>query len=189
MGVRFTEHLRLEPIDARHGHDLWIIHNDADVAAGSGGWQPSLQGAEERARQWGREWKELGVHKWMAYERQTGDLVGRGGLSRTPADEDWGRICRFLPEEPSPAEVHEPRGSPRFTPTGSRLAGRCGGPTGAGAWPQRSDGPDWISPSATYGSDPWCVVPRSETCGLGPSWSGSACAASASLRTSTEAMT
>jgi hypothetical protein len=27
-------------------------------------------------------WLTDGVHKWMAYDRLTGDLIGRGGLSR-----------------------------------------------------------------------------------------------------------
>lgn len=29
----------------------------------------------------GRAWQEAGVHKWLAYRRDTGELVGRGGLS------------------------------------------------------------------------------------------------------------
>lgn len=103
--VRFTEHLRLEPIDARHAQDLWVIHTDRDVAPWYGGWVPTPQQAEERARQWGQDWSLFGVHKWMAYDRGTGELVGRGGLSRTPVDEDWGRIRRFLPREPWAAEV------------------------------------------------------------------------------------
>ncbi len=31
-------------------------------------------------------WKRDGIHKWMAYDRYTGDLIGRGGLSRMAPD-------------------------------------------------------------------------------------------------------
>jgi len=48
-----------------------------------------------------------GVHKWMAYDRVSGEVVGRGGLSRTPVDEDWGQIYSFLPAEPWVRVDHE----------------------------------------------------------------------------------
>jgi RimJ/RimL family protein N-acetyltransferase len=51
------------------------------------------------------------VHKWIAYDRLSGEVVGRGGLSRTPVNEDWGRIYAFLPPEPwvrVPYEVRRP---------------------------------------------------------------------------------
>jgi len=105
----FTERLRLEPITLLHAQDLWIIHNEDDVAVWYDGWKPTLAEAEERARLWAGDWREFGVHKWMAYDRVTGELVGRGGLSRTPADDDWGRICRFLPGEPWAGEVLKAR--------------------------------------------------------------------------------
>lgn len=104
-GVRFTERLRLEPVEARHGKDLWTIHNDEAVIPWYDGWDPTPEEAQERARQWALGWALFGVHKWMAYDCETGDLVGRGGLSRTPADEDWGRICRFLPAQPWTTEI------------------------------------------------------------------------------------
>jgi [ribosomal protein S5]-alanine N-acetyltransferase len=37
-----------------------------------------------------RGWHVDGVHKWMAYDRSTGERVGRGGLSRAVVD---GRDC------------------------------------------------------------------------------------------------
>jgi RimJ/RimL family protein N-acetyltransferase len=43
----------------------------------------------------------------MAYDRKTGEVVGRGGLSRTPIDDDWDQLYAFLPDEPWVAEAHE----------------------------------------------------------------------------------
>jgi RimJ/RimL family protein N-acetyltransferase len=43
----------------------------------------------------------------MAYDRETDEVVGRGGLSRTPIDDDWGQIYAFLPDEPWVREAHE----------------------------------------------------------------------------------
>jgi RimJ/RimL family protein N-acetyltransferase len=51
-------------------------------------------------------WRFHGVHKWIAYDRVSGEVVGRGGLSRTPVDDDWGQIHRFLPAEPWVRAAH-----------------------------------------------------------------------------------
>ncbi|HEV2067615.1 MAG TPA: GNAT family N-acetyltransferase [Thermomicrobiales bacterium] len=81
-GVRFTERLRLEPIAAHHAGDLWRLHQDDRVAEWyAGRW--SHERAAEMAESMGRQWADDGVGKWIAYHRGTGDLVGRGGLSRT----------------------------------------------------------------------------------------------------------
>ena len=109
--MTLTERLRLEPISSRHAQDLWVIHNDDEVAAGYDGWKPSPAEAEEQARLWELAWRQLGVHKWMAYDRHSGELIGRGGLSHTPADQDWGRITRFLPPEPWATEVRQAGGT------------------------------------------------------------------------------
>lgn len=34
----------------------------------------------------GRAWQTDGVHKWIAYDRVDGELIGRGGLSYTEVD-------------------------------------------------------------------------------------------------------
>lgn len=94
-----TMRLRLEPIKVEHAHDLWIIHNDDAVARWYGGTKPTLQEAVERAEAMSYSWETFGVHKWMAYDRETGELIGRGGPSPTPADDDWGRVRAFLPDE------------------------------------------------------------------------------------------
>lgn len=95
--VVFTERLRLEPITRAHAHDLWVIHNDERVARWYDGWKPTPEEALERATVMADSWRHFGAHKWTAYDRQTGELIGRGGLSPAPSDEDWGRIRAFLP--------------------------------------------------------------------------------------------
>jgi len=104
--AQFTERLRLEPVSPSHAHDLWVVHNDAEVVPWYDGRKPSLEEAEKQAKLMHSCWRELGVHKWMAYDRDSDELVGRGGLSRTPADDDWGRIYAFLPPEPWARALH-----------------------------------------------------------------------------------
>jgi RimJ/RimL family protein N-acetyltransferase len=50
-----------------------------------------------------------GVHKWIGYDRVSGEVVGRGGLSRTPVDDDWGQLYPFLPAAPWVRVAHEVR--------------------------------------------------------------------------------
>ncbi len=79
--VRYTARLRLEPIGPGHALDLWRLFQDPAVAAWYGQW--TLEMAQREAARIGAAWQAEGVHKWLAYQRQTGALVGRGGLSRT----------------------------------------------------------------------------------------------------------
>lgn len=47
-------------------------------------WYPlSHEQAVEMAETMERQWADVGVGKWIAYHRETGALIGRGGLSRT----------------------------------------------------------------------------------------------------------
>jgi [ribosomal protein S5]-alanine N-acetyltransferase len=78
--VRFTARLRLEPIGARHAEDLWRLFSDPAVAEWYGVW--THERAQREAASSASAWETEGVHKWMAYLRSTGALVGRGGLSR-----------------------------------------------------------------------------------------------------------
>jgi RimJ/RimL family protein N-acetyltransferase len=55
----------------------------------------------------GESWHLHGVHKWIAYDRVSGEVVGLGGLSRTPVDDDWGQLYAFLPAEPWVRVAHE----------------------------------------------------------------------------------
>ena len=107
VGMRFTDRLRLEPIKAHHASDLWLVHNDDDVAPWYDGWKPSREEAQQRAEFMEHSWRVVGVHKWMAYDQSTGELIGRGGLSRTPMDDDWAQLYTFLPEEPWVKELLE----------------------------------------------------------------------------------
>lgn len=93
-----------------NARDLWLVHNDDDVAPWYDGWKPSVEEAEEQAAFMGESWRLHGVHKWIAYDRVSGEVVGRGGLSRTPVDDDWGQLYALLPSEPW---VHEAHPSPR----------------------------------------------------------------------------
>jgi [ribosomal protein S5]-alanine N-acetyltransferase len=78
--VRFTDRLRLEPIGARHAEDLWRLFQDPAVAEWYGIW--TFEMAEREAACSASAWETEGVHKWMAYLRTSGVLVGRGGLSK-----------------------------------------------------------------------------------------------------------
>ncbi|TDD00217.1 N-acetyltransferase [Nonomuraea deserti] len=104
--VRFTPRLRLEPAGPAHAPDLWLVHGDEEVWPWYGG-RPSFEQAEDRATFMGDSWRLHGVHKWIAYDRASGQVVGRGGLSRTPVDDDWGQIYAFLPAEPWVRAAHE----------------------------------------------------------------------------------
>lgn len=87
-GVRLTERLRLVPVTAAHAGDLWWLHRDEAVAAWYGvRWTAQMALRAAAAMQ--RAWETDGVHKWMAYDRRTGALIGRGGLSRAYVDGAW----------------------------------------------------------------------------------------------------
>jgi RimJ/RimL family protein N-acetyltransferase len=105
---RFTTRLRLEPVGPANAPDLWLVHNDDEVSYWYGE-KPSRERAEQRAAFMGDSWRDHGVHKWIAYDRVSGEVVGRGGLSRTPVDDDWGQLYAFLPAEPWVRVAHEIR--------------------------------------------------------------------------------
>jgi RimJ/RimL family protein N-acetyltransferase len=106
---RFTMRLRLEPVGPANAPDLWLVHKDDKVWPWYGDGKPSLGQIEQRARFMGDSWRFHGVHKWIAHDRVSGEVVGRGGLSRTPLDDDWGQIYAFLPAEPWVRVAHEVR--------------------------------------------------------------------------------
>jgi RimJ/RimL family protein N-acetyltransferase len=106
---QFTVRLRLDPVGPANAPDLWRVHQDDQVWPWYGKERPSLEQAAQWAKLMGDSWRFHGVHKWMAYDRVSGEVVGRGGLSRTPVDEDWGQIYAFLPTEPWVRVAHESR--------------------------------------------------------------------------------
>ena len=104
---RLTARLRLEPAGPANARNLWLVHNDDEVAHWYDGWKPSREEAEQRAKFMGDSWRLQEVHKWIAYDRDSDEVVGRGGLSRTPVDDDWGQIYPLLPPEPWVRVAHE----------------------------------------------------------------------------------
>ncbi len=107
MEDRYTARLRLEPIGPANADDLWLVHNDDDVSYWYGDGKPTREEAQQRAASIRESWQFHGVHKWIAYDRKTGEVIGRGGLSRTPIDDDWGQIYEFLPAQPWVRVAHE----------------------------------------------------------------------------------
>lgn len=105
--TRFTTRLRLEAAGPANARDLWLVHDDDEVWPWYGDGKPSLEQAEQWASFMGDSWRLHGVHKWIAYDRLSGEVVGRGGLSRTPVDDDWAQIYAFLPAEPWVRVAHE----------------------------------------------------------------------------------
>jgi RimJ/RimL family protein N-acetyltransferase len=83
-GEVLTERLRLVPIGLEHVADLVAIHQDPWIAQWYAGQWPAGR-AQEFALACARGWSADGVAKWIAYEGRTGELVGRGGLSRMGA--------------------------------------------------------------------------------------------------------
>jgi RimJ/RimL family protein N-acetyltransferase len=108
-GSRFTPRLRLDPVGPANAADLWLVHNDNEVSPWYGDDRPSVAEAERRATFMGDSWRLHGVHKWIAYDRTSGEVVGRGGLSRTPVDDDWAQVYAFLPAQPWVRVAHEAR--------------------------------------------------------------------------------
>ena len=105
---RLRLRLRLEPVSPANAHDLWLVHGDDEVWPWYEHDKPSLEEAKQSAQLMDESWRLHGVHKWIAYDRVTGGVVGRGGLSRTPVD-DWGQIYPLLPAEPWVRSAHEIR--------------------------------------------------------------------------------
>jgi RimJ/RimL family protein N-acetyltransferase len=105
-GSLVTARLRLEPVGPANAADLWLVHSDDAVWRWYEDEKPSLEQAQQRATSMADSWRFHGVHKWIAYDRVSGEVVGRGGLSRTPVDDDWGQIYAFLPAEPWVRAAH-----------------------------------------------------------------------------------
>jgi RimJ/RimL family protein N-acetyltransferase len=90
-----TERLHLVPVSLEHVADLVAIHRDPWIARWyAGEW--STAAAETFAQACAHAWTVDGVAKWIAYERRTGALVGRGGLSRMPPDVTSSQIAALV---------------------------------------------------------------------------------------------
>jgi RimJ/RimL family protein N-acetyltransferase len=79
-----TDRLELRPVDTSHAAELAELYRDPGIAQRFGVW------SDEQVRTWAARqelgWRTDGVGKWMAYDRRTGELVGRGGLSLADVD-------------------------------------------------------------------------------------------------------
>jgi len=106
---RLTKRLRLWPAGPANAAELWLVHSDDNVWPWYGNQKPTLEQARQRAKFMGESWRLHGVHKWIAYDRVSGEIVGRGGLSRTQVDDDWGQIYAFLPARPWVRVAHDIR--------------------------------------------------------------------------------
>jgi RimJ/RimL family protein N-acetyltransferase len=94
-GQFLTDRLQLVPVGLEHVDDLVAIHRDPWIAQWyAGEW--SAAAAETFARVCARAWIADGVAKWIAYERRTGALVGRGGMSRMPPGAASSQIASFV---------------------------------------------------------------------------------------------
>lgn len=76
----FTKRLRLDPVRPARARDLWLVHSDDEVWPWYGSQKPSLSEVEQQAAFMGDSWRFHGVHKWIAYDRVSGEVVGRGGI-------------------------------------------------------------------------------------------------------------
>lgn len=99
-GTRYTSRLRLVPIGPENARDLWLVHSDDAVWSWYEAEPPTFEEVEGWAATRGDAWRYQGVHKWIAYDRLSGEVVGRGGLSRAPVDDAWGQLYAYLPHEP-----------------------------------------------------------------------------------------
>lgn len=78
-----TQRLRLVPIGRDHVFELVTIHRDPWIVQWYGG-EWSTAKAMQFTERSTHAWETHGVAKWIAYDRETGILVGRGGLSKLP---------------------------------------------------------------------------------------------------------
>lgn len=94
--TRLTRRLRLEPIGPHNVDDLFRLHQDPAIIAWYGRFERA--DTERVAARMARSWRESGAGKWLAYHRESGELIGRGGASAMDADDARiPRIAATLP--------------------------------------------------------------------------------------------
>ncbi len=101
-----TERLLLVPIGPDNADDFHLVHNDEAVSPWYDNWRPSQQEAATKASEIADSWKLHDVHKWIAYNKENGTVIGRGGLSRTPINDDWRQLYKLLPNQDWVREPH-----------------------------------------------------------------------------------
>jgi RimJ/RimL family protein N-acetyltransferase len=78
-----TQRLVLLPIGPEDADDVWRLHQDPWITTWFA-WAWTRQEAAAFADRCAKKWAIDGVCEWIAYHKDTGELVGRGGLSRMP---------------------------------------------------------------------------------------------------------
>ncbi|WP_185443996.1 GNAT family N-acetyltransferase [Kribbella qitaiheensis] len=79
-----TERLRLVPLGPEHAVDLWSVYSDPEVARYVGGESLTPESTREQTERWARAWDERGHSQSAVIWRETGELLGRIGLSFWP---------------------------------------------------------------------------------------------------------
>jgi RimJ/RimL family protein N-acetyltransferase len=92
--TRLTERLRLEPLGPEHAADLARLHAESHVVEWYEAWTESEALAQAQDK-WQR-WERAGVSKWMAFHRETGEMVGRGGVDQLAVGNVWARAIAGL---------------------------------------------------------------------------------------------
>jgi RimJ/RimL family protein N-acetyltransferase len=98
ISIRETARLRLEPITRDHAQDYWVVFQDDAIAEWYAG-KPTLADAHDAVQAVAASWATIGFHKWLVYERESGAVVGRGGLSAIPLHAYNGQIRAALPAD------------------------------------------------------------------------------------------
>jgi RimJ/RimL family protein N-acetyltransferase len=84
--TRYTDRLCLEPINENMADKLWELFQDEGIAEWYGGKWTRGKALSESSKM-GEAWKRSGgAHKWLATDKATGELIGRGGLSVVKID-------------------------------------------------------------------------------------------------------
>jgi RimJ/RimL family protein N-acetyltransferase len=111
--IRTTKRLRLEPITRAHADDYFLVFQDDALAEWYAG-KLTLAEAQHAANEADRLWQTIGFHKWLVYERETGTVVGRAGVSAMRLQAYAGAIRSFLPSQAWADDVRDTNESTQF---------------------------------------------------------------------------
>jgi len=84
-----TTRLKLVPLGPEYAQDLWTVYSDAEVARYVGGDSLTVESTREQTERCAREWAERGYGQSAVIWKETGQLVGRIGLSDWP---EWREV-------------------------------------------------------------------------------------------------
>ncbi|MEV6287848.1 GNAT family N-acetyltransferase [Kribbella sp. NPDC051770] len=84
-----TNRLELVPLGPEHADDLWSVYSDPQVARYVGGDSLTPESTRAQTERCAREWAERGYGQSAVIVKETGQLVGRIGLSHWP---EWQEV-------------------------------------------------------------------------------------------------